>query len=181
MHFLGHAVFWFRFILKIYCVFNFVSKFENDCFSLKAMPGPSPKRAAIVDLHTRGFSNVDIAKRLVLDRGVVRKTVKRFQELGSLEDRPKAGRPRSARTPANIKVMRERIRRNAKRSINQMAKELEISRWSAQTIVKEDLDMRPYRTRKGAFLSAKNKAERVKRCRALLRGTAVTGAPEIVF
>ena len=74
-------------------------------------------RAAIVALHRAGKSNSDIAKTLPIGRSTVWKTLKRFNERDDLSDRPRSGRPRSQRSKPIIKRIREKIRRNPKRSI----------------------------------------------------------------
>ena len=145
------------------------------------MMGLHVQRTAIVDLHQRGHSNPDIAKRLAVHRNLICRTMKRYGEFDSLYDSPKTGLLRSSRMPVKIKAVRDRIRRNLKRSISTTAQELGIYRYSAQTIPKDDLNMRLYRTRDGAFLSTRNKAKRVERCQELLRGTVALGAYEIIF
>ena len=72
------------------------------------------KRAAIIQLHRAGHSNSKIMKLLKAPKSTVRDTILRFQELGTMEDQDRSGRPRSARTPVKIKALRERIRRNPK-------------------------------------------------------------------
>ena len=54
------------------------------------------------------------------------------------QDHPRTGRPRTARTPKKIKAVRERIRRNQRRTIKGMAESLEISPYSMLSIVKKD-------------------------------------------
>ena len=72
------------------------------------------KRAAIIQLHRAGHSNSKIMKLLKAPKSTVRDTILCFQELGTMEDQDRSGRPRSTRTPAKIKALRERIRRNPK-------------------------------------------------------------------
>ena len=145
------------------------------------MTGLNVQRTAIVDLHRCGQSNSDIAKRLAVYRNVIFRAMKRYGELDSLYDSPKTGLLRSSRIPVTIKAVRDRIRRNLKRSISTTAQELGIFRYSAQTIPKDDLNMRQYSTRDGDFLSTRNKAKRVEGCQELLRGTVALGAYEIIF
>ena len=63
------------------------------------------------------------------------------------QDHPNTGRPRMARTPKKIKAVRERIRRNPRRTIKGMAESLGISPYSMLSIVKKDpiniLEMSP--------------------------------------
>ena len=48
--------------------------------------------------------------------------VNMFKELSTCKDRPRNGRPRTARSKKVIKAVRERVRRNPKESATQMAK-----------------------------------------------------------
>ena len=114
------------------------------------------KRAAIIQLHRAGHSNSKIMKLLKAPKSTVRDTILRFQELGTMEDRDRSGRPRSARTPAKIKAFRERIRRirrNPKRSLRKTAKDMNISHESVRTIVEQDLKMSPYKIRTRQLLT----------------------------
>ena len=54
------------------------------------------------------------------------------------QDHPRTGRPRTARTSKKIKAVRERIRRNPRRTIKRMAESLGISLYSMLFIVKKD-------------------------------------------
>ena len=54
------------------------------------------------------------------------------------KDHPRTGRPRTARTPKKIKPVRERIRRNPRKTIKGMAESLGISTYSMLSIVKKD-------------------------------------------
>ena len=54
------------------------------------------------------------------------------------QDHPKTSRPRTARTPKKIKVVRERIRRNPRKTIKGMVESLGISPYSMLFIVKKD-------------------------------------------
>ena len=54
------------------------------------------------------------------------------------QDHPRNGRPRTARTPKKIKAVRERIRRNLRRTIKRMAESPGISPYSMLSLVKKD-------------------------------------------
>ena len=54
------------------------------------------------------------------------------------QDDPRTGQPRTAHTPKKIKAVRERIRRNPRRTIKGMAESLGISPYSMLFIVKKD-------------------------------------------
>ena len=143
------------------------------------------KRAAIIQLHRAGHSNSKIMKLLKAPKSTVRDTILRFQELGTMEDRDRSGRPRSARTPAKIKALRERIwriRRNPKRSLRKTAKDMNISHESVRTIVEQDLKMSPYKIRTRQLLTDLQKRKRKERAKILLnRLKGGTEKGEIVF
>ena len=54
---------------------------------------------AVIKLHKSGKSNVEIAKRLDMNRSTLWKIVKKFQETGNTPDRPGRGRKRRQETP----------------------------------------------------------------------------------
>ena len=101
----------------------------------------SDKRAAIVELHRAGKTNSEIVKLLKAPRSTVYHTVSRCKELQSTEDRPQSGRPRSSLTPKMINAVRTRIRRNPKRSMRAMARDMNVSEKTIRNIVKTDLKM----------------------------------------
>ena len=134
------------------------------------------KRAAIIQLHRAGHSNSKIMKLLKAPKSL------RFQELGTMEDRDRSGRPRSARTPVKIKALRERIRRNPKRSLRKTAKDMNISHESVRTIVEQDLKMSPYKIRTRQLLTDLQKRKRKERAKILLnRLKGGTEKGKIVF
>ena len=82
----------------------------------------SNKRAAIIELHRAGKTKPEIVKLLKAPKSTVYHTLRRFKELGTTEDRPRSGRPRTSRTPKMIKAVKARINRNPRRSMRKMAK-----------------------------------------------------------
>ena len=56
-------------------------------------------RNAVIKLHRSGKSNVEIAKRLDMNRSTVWKIVKKFQKTGNTFDQPGRKRKRSVRSP----------------------------------------------------------------------------------
>ena len=101
----------------------------------------SDKRAAIVELHCAGKTNSEIVKLLKAPRSTVYHTVSRCKELQSTEDHPQSGRPRSSLTPKMINAVRARIRRNPKRSMRAIARDMNVSEKTIRNIVKTDLKM----------------------------------------
>ncbi|VDL79994.1 unnamed protein product [Nippostrongylus brasiliensis] len=98
---------------------------------------------------------VKIAKRLNVNRSVVWRTIKRFEELGTMADRPRSGHPVTARTDSNRRNKRAAIRRNPRVSIRKLAKTANIATMSAWRLVRKDLNLRSYRGQKAHTLTPK--------------------------
>src|SRR5690348_11744340 len=117
-------------------------------------------RSLIVRAFDRGERQADIFWRLKKD-GVSRKlistTIKRWRETGLITDRPRTGRPSTVRKPKRIKAVRERIRRNPRRSLRRLASQMGTSRSSIQRILKGDLGLTPYKRRKVHGLSTQQR------------------------
>ncbi|RCN35309.1 hypothetical protein ANCCAN_18827 [Ancylostoma caninum] len=68
-------------------------------------------------MHLRGVKATAISRSLGIHRSVVYKTIKRYKDLGTENDRPGRGRPRTVATKSNIKKVRDKVRRNPARSV----------------------------------------------------------------
>ena len=140
------------------------------------------KREAIIQLHCAGRTNSEIIKLLKVAKSTVYHVVNRFKELGTSEDRPRSGRPHTAQTKKVIKAVQERVRRNPKRSVRQMAKDMNVSVTSMRTIMTKVLQLFPYKKRKRQFLTPLQKHKRLERAQLLLRELkAGTAEQEIIF
>ena len=138
-------------------------------------------RAAIVALHRAGKSNSDIAKTLSIRRSTVWKALKRFNQRGDLSDRLRSSRPRSQRSKPMIKRIREKIRRNSKRSIRRLAKTSEMNTRTMRRLVHEDLKMFSFALQKRQALSAAVKQKRLERSKILLKKFRSGTAGKIVW
>src|SRR5690348_3285259 len=116
-----------------------------------------------------------------VSRPFISLTIKRWRETGSIADRPRTGRPRTARTPERIKAVRARIRRNPRRSQRRLASHMGVSRRSIQRILKEDLGLTPYKRRKVHGLSTQQRRTRLERSKALLQRYDEFDVQRIVF
>lgn len=128
-------------------------------------------REIIVTKYRNGECPSDIFKAmkyLGIKRDFVYKTLKRFKETSSTEDRRRSGRPRSARTDRVVKIVRERIRRKNHRSIRKLAADLNISRGSVHNILRHDLGCYAYKKRKVHGLSQASKQKRAERSNTIL-------------
>ena len=114
-------------------------------------------RNSIINLHKKGLKNTEIAKALRINRLTVWRTLKRFGERGDATDRPRSGRPRTARTKKRIKAVAEKMRRCPKRSIRKMTKEHKISERTMRRLVKDDLKKKSLKIEKKQSLSQAQK------------------------
>ena len=104
------------------------------------------KRKFIIECHKKGFSPPEIfelGKKFEINRMLIKRTIDRFEEISSVTNRPRSGRPRSSRTPNLIKSVKEKIRRNP-RLMKKTAKELKISPRTTRRICHHGLKMSPY-------------------------------------
>ena len=62
------------------------------------------KRTAIVEVFKTENSRQDISKSLKVNRMLVWKTLKRYEETGDIQNRPGQDRPRTARIPKTGKI-----------------------------------------------------------------------------
>ena len=69
-------------------------------------------RPAIIRLFEEGNSGEKIGKLLNISPSTAREVIRRFKATGSYTDRPRSGRPRTARTPATKRKIKSRIQRN---------------------------------------------------------------------
>ncbi len=138
-------------------------------------------RSAIIALHKSGKRPRQIAKELSAPPRTVYYTIKRYEELGNEMDRPRSGRPRTANIPKNRDIVRKRVKRNPRRSIRKMAKDLHISVSSVRRIVKKKLDLIPYKLVKAHFLTEKMKNDRLQKARKLKRHAASGRHTRVLF
>ena len=126
------------------------------------------KRSAVIALYNNGHSNSYIEKSLKSNKMFVSRTIARFNETGSIRDRPRTGRKRTVRTRALRKNVKLRIRRKTVRSIRKLAREMNTGRESMRLLVRKELGVCPYKYQKQQWLSIQNKAKRFQRCRGML-------------
>ncbi|RVE52367.1 hypothetical protein evm_003005 [Chilo suppressalis] len=131
-------------------------------------------RVAVIALHRCGYAPIlifDILKSLNITKRFVYRTIKRYNEDSSIDDRSRSCRPRSVRTPAVIKAVKARIQRNPKRKQKQLALQMGLSRTTVKRVLNEDLGFRAYRRNTGHRLNARLMDLRLKRCRYCCSGT----------
>uniref|UniRef100_A0A914X8P7 Tc1-like transposase DDE domain-containing protein n=1 Tax=Plectus sambesii TaxID=2011161 RepID=A0A914X8P7_9BILA len=144
----------------------------------------SKYREEIIKLFTEGRRQFEIVRELAplkVSQRLVSKTIQRYRELGNSQNRPRSGRPRSASTARNVKIVRDRLRRNPQRSARKMAQEVGISDRSLRRILRNELKVKPYKKKKVAFLRADAKVNRVKKCKVFQTRLADDKHRSIVF
>lgn len=133
------------------------------------MPKARDFRPTIEKLSNEGKRPSEIVKKLGLPRATVYRCLNRIKLTGSTNDLPRSGRPKTATNPQIVKRIREKIRRNPKRSIRQMAKDENISATSMRRIVHKNLQKYPYKIQKAHGLTQKMMDTRKSRCKELLK------------
>jgi transposase len=142
------------------------------------------KRQAVLHAHLAGDRPSEIFLRMRhmnLSKLFILRTIRRYSETGSLNDRPRSGRPPQVKTARNRKVIASRLRRNPRRSLRKMAAQLQLGRESVRQIVKSDLGLHPYKLQQVAELSPSAAHTRLVLCKGLLERFALSGPNHIVF
>ena len=141
------------------------------------------KRSDVIALHRLGKTPSDILVALrgrQVNRKFIYRTNQRYTQTGSVEDRHRSGRPLSATTSENTRKVRDRLRRNPRRSARKMAGDLGISERSVRRVLKSRLHTHPYKIQRVQALTDKQKATRLQRAKALKARCATLGDCEIV-
>ncbi|KOC58614.1 hypothetical protein WH47_06148 [Habropoda laboriosa] len=126
-------------------------------------------RASIISLYKQNKRQTDIVRLLGVKKSLLSKAIKRFKELGNTKDHPRSGRPCTANTPANCKIIRERIQRNYRRSMRKLDKEIGVDESSVRRILKNKFKLKSLKLQKGQHLNDKKSNERKKRYLMLKR------------
>uniref|UniRef100_A0A915D0E1 Transposase n=1 Tax=Ditylenchus dipsaci TaxID=166011 RepID=A0A915D0E1_9BILA len=127
---------------------------------------------AIIKLNQKGKSEREISELLDVPKTTVHKIIVKYNETGTTDRRRGCGRPRTARTPANKRKIKERIQRNPssrKNSKRKMAAVLGIGRESVGNILDKDLGMKSRKEAEGQNLEDGKIQKRAERCPRLLR------------
>ena len=120
-------------------------------------------------------------KQIGITRDCVYRTIRRLRDTGSVQDRPRSGRPCTCRTKERIKRVREKIRRNPQRSAKKLALEEGTDDRSMRRDLHIDLGFKTYKKHKSHGLSEKQMVARLERCKALLARHDADNVQKIVF
>ena len=139
--------------------------------------------ATIQELFESGQTPSKICKLLKgrVSRSGVYKALKRLNETGSALPKVRSTPSRKVRTPKLIKNTREKIRRNPKRSIRKLASAAGVSYGTMQNVLKNDLNLSPYKKTKAQLLSQAAKTKRAQRSKLLLEKLADDTQPPVLW
>lgn len=127
----------------------------------------SSHREAIINLSQSKMKPSAIAESLKCSISLVYKVLKQWKTSGTVAEKKKHGRPRTVNTRRMRGIIKKRITRNDEVSLNKMAKDLQISRSTLQSIVHNDLSLRSYRLFNGQVLTDQAKQNRKEKCKKL--------------
>ncbi|KAI6651224.1 Transposase [Oopsacas minuta] len=129
-------------------------------------------RSKIIAHSEIGSSKKEIFQKLKngkVSPKLIYRTIKRYKDTGSLNDKPRSGRPRSVRTPALKNKVRCRISRNPRRSIRKMARELSVNHETMRKLVVEDLGLKSFKRKKVHHHNPSIRTKKLARSKALLQ------------
>ena len=118
-----------------------------------------------------GLSNKRVSKQLNVCIKTINKVIKRFEETGSTATKPIPGRKRGVRTKRLVDTIRKKLSRNPRRSIRQLAKDLQVSRRTVGRVVKKNLGLTSYKMQRRHLISSASKAKRLDRTKNILQET----------
>lgn len=142
------------------------------------------KYAAVVQLYSTGKSATEIFKLLHgagYSRSFVFRAIKRHNQGLAPGDGRGRLKKRTVRTTKLIKKVRSKLMRNPARSARKMAQEYDISKSSMQRLLKQDLHTHAYKFRKAHMMTMEQRAQRKKKCPALLSRFADVDVKKIIF
>ncbi|KAI6648165.1 MhmaT1 transposase [Oopsacas minuta] len=122
------------------------------------------QQSAIIELFVNGKRQCDIMRSLNIPkerRKFVTSTIQRYLETGSVKDKSRSGLPITVTTTRMKKIIRDRIRRNPRRSMRKLSSELKILRTSVHRIVKSSLGLSSYKRRNVHYLSTAIRQKRL--------------------
>ena len=132
------------------------------------------QRYRVVFLHEQQLSSREIAAEIGCNQKSVLKLLGKYDDTGSVRDRPKSGRPRSARTAQNIAACRHESRkgftaRSPIKFTRKLVTQLGISKGSVTNIYQKDLGQKSLKCLPVQELSEVTKSKRLVRCRYFQR------------
>ena len=146
--------------------------------------GMEAKRSKIISLFESGKSAGEIFKMLGQEnfsRKLIYRTIKRYKETGSFNDKARSGRPRTERTIGLKAKVQKRIVRNPRRSMRKMARDFGVSSRTIRRVVHDQLGLKSLKRRKVHMLTKSIREKRLQRSRILLSRAAESVVDKILF
>lgn len=128
------------------------------------------KRNSVIALYLAGKSQPAIVRdlnHLRVNKMFVYRTITRYNDTGSIAKRHGGGYPKTATSREMVRKVKARIQRNPRQSATKLAKSLNVSDSSIRRILKNELQLKPYKIQKVQGLTPAQKAIRLQRARAL--------------
>ena len=141
------------------------------------------RRTVIIALHLQGDTPSTIIKNLKLSRNqraTVYNVLNSYKARGTFE-RKKRGSRKSASRTAAIKKIRDKIGRCPVRSQRQLSVEHSISAMTVNRIIREDLHVKPCKSRRQSLYAAGGQAERLRRLKQLKAQLASFDPKAVIF
>ena len=138
----------------------------------------------MIQLWLNGLKQAEILKSLRSEnytRSFISRTISRYNTYGTVKDVFRSGRPRSVRTTAAKRKVKQMITRRPTLSYRQIASRALISNTSVRRILKCDLGVTSFKRTKTEALSPLIKAKRLQRSRKLLTRLKSVDTENIVF
>uniref|UniRef100_A0A914W3M6 Uncharacterized protein n=1 Tax=Plectus sambesii TaxID=2011161 RepID=A0A914W3M6_9BILA len=104
-----------------------------------------------------------------MPNSTVRDAIKRYEELGTTSDRPRSGCPSAATNADHRRRVHLRFKRNPRRLLRKVGRDMGISYESVRRIVKNNLGLKAYKQQEAHLLTEAMKAIRLERCKWLKR------------
>ncbi|PAV84337.1 hypothetical protein WR25_16818 [Diploscapter pachys] len=123
----------------------------------------SSQHSAIINLHEKDKGATEIGRLLDIHCNTFHKAIKRYEETGSNDDRPRSGHPKTASTAANRQKILSRIARNPssrKNSTRKLGKTVGVSYVSVKRIL-NGAGLKPRKEVEAHLLTDEMKAKRV--------------------
>jgi len=146
--------------------------------------GNKENRIAVIALFKCNKTSLEffnLLKLLKITKKFVYRTIKRFNEFNTIDNKPRSGLPRETRTNAAVKAVAQRIRRNPLRKQKIMAREMKIPPRTMSRIIKEDLGLGAYLRCAGQRLTDALRQIRATKAKKLLQQYAKNGHRQILF
>ena len=145
------------------------------------MEGKGCAVIALLDGKRKPYQIFKMLQHKGISKDFVYRTIKRYNDSGSVKKRYGGGRQRTARTPKMLAALKARIRRNPRRNQKKLALQMNVSRMTINRALKEDLKVRALKIKTCHYLTAANIKGRREKCAQLLARYGPAAVNRILF